>query len=71
MRCALCGDITDTESPFMTGGVYERNPETFRHAWMDGYCLQEAIEQTKTQPAKDAANFSSRYDEYIYAIQQG
>jgi len=68
MKCAICGDEVDTENPFMTGGVYGKNPITWRMAWMHGYCLENAIDDTKTQPAK-SIQFENRHDEYVFAVQ--
>ncbi len=66
--CVLCKDEVDSESPFMTGGVYEVNPYTFRRAWMHGYCLIDAADAARSIPATNP-DFDSRYDQWLHIDQ--
>jgi hypothetical protein len=61
MKCALCKQALDTDSPY---SVYGRNPVTFRHAWMHDLCAIEALESLHGQSAIDQ-KYEDRYDEYI------
>jgi hypothetical protein len=61
MRCALCHQKLNTDSPFV---VYARNPATFRRAWMHDTCAVLALEECQGQPSK-RAEYDNRYDEYI------
>ncbi len=36
MKCTICGDKLDPESPF---NIKAENPETKREGWMHGFCL--------------------------------
>jgi len=67
VKCVLCGSMTDPGNPFLSGGVREVNPKTMRVAWMCGYCLEEAIEESKTKLTKNK-DFDSRFDEWIERI---
>jgi hypothetical protein len=59
--CALCNLSLDPESPL---SCYQRNPETFREAWMHIDCATMAFEELKGQPASNAI-FDDRQDEYL------
>lgn len=61
MRCTLCKDWLDADSPY---SVYTRNPLTWRHGWMHGLCFQHALELLKGDCSSDP-QYKNRYDEYI------
>lgn len=64
MKCALCGDTIDLEHPL---SLYGLNPETFRMAWMDQYCYDQAFEALVEFEAS-SQEFLNRQDEYLERI---
>jgi hypothetical protein len=61
MKCVLCREQIDIEHPET---VYDRNPSTFRMAWMHRFCFQVALEDLKHEkPSKNV--YQSRLDEYL------
>ncbi len=61
MRCALCREQLDPEHPETT---YDRNPQTFRKAWMHNFCFSIALEDLKHE--KPSTNvYQSKLDEYL------
>jgi hypothetical protein len=61
MKCAICHDRLDPESPF---NVYGINPLTLRLAWMHGWCAQAADEQAREISATDD-RFENRAEQAI------
>lgn len=57
MRCTICGDNIDPESPLAIRMI---NPLTFRWAWMELWCLRMAIEDL-------SANEKERYTDKLAA----
>jgi hypothetical protein len=64
MRCLLCGCEGDTEDPFLSGLVKAVNPRTFRVAWLCGYCLEDELDNLKSEPAS-SPEYENRQDEYM------
>jgi hypothetical protein len=65
MKCVLCKDSIDTEHPL---SVYERNPKTFRLAWMHYFCLEVEVEIAAKEPSRskrDGHLYDSRLDEMV------
>jgi hypothetical protein len=44
--------------------IYDRNPETFRKAWMHFDCYQEALEQSKQETSNNPI-YKSKFDELM------
>ncbi len=63
MKCKICNDELDTESPY---NVYGKNPLTFRNCWMHGYCFDNALNDLKTQSSKNI-DYENKYDEYLFS----
>lgn len=60
MKCALCKETLNPDAPDV---VYAHNPETFRLAWMHGFCFQHTYMELKNEQAKETM-YSNRQDEY-------
>jgi hypothetical protein len=66
MKCAICHDSLNTESPF---NVYGTNPLTLRRAWMHGWCADSAYEQATELPASEP-EFENRAEQAIHKGEQ-
>lgn len=60
VRCAVCGESLDPEHP---DSIHQRNPLTFRVAWMHYFCAEMAFEQIDGQTASSPM-YKDRLDEY-------
>lgn len=58
VKCVLCGEYADPESPYIDGAIHGRNPNTFRMAWMHHDCLTDALDVLKQENI-------DKYDKYI------
>jgi hypothetical protein len=61
MKCAICGDIMIIDHP---DNIYDRNPETFRFAWMHFLCYRETFEQLKHEPTQNPI-YNNKQDEFL------
>ena len=62
MKCVLCKENLDTESPYV---VYRQNPETFRKAWMHNFCFDHAYDWLRNEDPSNELLYKDRQDEYI------
>ncbi len=62
VKCRICGYTMDSENPFV---FRDRNPLTFRIAWMHADCFNNACEQMMEIPASNDA-FENRYEEFEF-----
>ena len=54
VKCAICGDKIDPESPFVTHTI---NPNTLRVAWMENACFEMALDDLDSEQRENFEDF--------------